>query len=1060
MSKHALSNERSDGAATLEVGLEAFQSGPEFHGPVEEPGSHHCNGHFAHVYETPEEKFTAAVPFVRHGLDRGERILYVIDESTEREVKAALREGGIDVDAAVDSGALSFPTVEETYLRNGAFDVDEMIEFYADTVDEATEEYAALRIVAEMTWIPASDTSIERFMEYEQKINELFAETESLAICQYDRDRFSPEAIRDVVRCHPHLIYDGAACHNFYYTPPEEFFGEDALSRENDRMLRTLRDRAAAKAEIQERERFLRECYEITADTVRGFEKKLHALFELGCERFDMELGGLAKVDSDTDLFEVEAVSGDHDHLVPGARADLSETYCRIVADDGHTDAVTDPVGAGFGDNLCYREFGVQSYLGTHLEMDGDEDRTFWFISTEPRDDPVSDAERTFVHLMGQWVKYELERQRHERELRERTEHLNALIETTPECIKTVAPDGTLLQMNPAGVEMVGADSAADVSGRCVYDLIAPEYRERFREFNERVCRGESGTLEFDIVGLEGTRRHMETHAAPLERPDGTTVQVAVTHDVTERKRREAELRQTKNRFETVFEQSDDAILILDPDAAELVDANAAAASMTGYARDELLSLRPSDLHPDELESFDAFLDEVRRTGSAWSEDLHCRHKDGHDIPAEVTGSTITLDGRTLVLALVRNIEERKKHERYQRELYDIVADSRASFDEKLERLLELGRQRVTLENGYLNRIDADAREFEVVAAVGPHDRIEPGVVDSLSGTYCERHLSSTAPLAVADVTESGLDGLRAHEEYQLKAYFATTVDLGDGGCGTLCFASESPREGRFTDAERAFLDLLGQCIGYEFERQQHERELKETIGRLQQSNERLERFAYAASHDLQEPLRMVTSYLRLLEQRYEDALDEDGEEFLEFAVDGADRMREMIDGLLKYSRVETGGEPLEPVELDGVIEDALKNLQIGIEETDAEIEVEELPRVEGDAGQLRQVFQNLLDNALTYSGDEPPRVRVGAERRGREWVISVSDDGIGIDSDDHEKIFTVFDRLHSREEYDGTGIGLALCERIVERHDGEIWVDSESGEGATFSFTLSATEE
>ncbi|RDI72435.1 MEDS domain-containing protein [Halopelagius longus] len=1060
MSKHASSNDRTGGAATLEVGLEAFQSSPEFDGPVEEVDGHYCNDHFAHVYETPEEKFAAAVPFVRHGLDRGERILYVVDESTEQEVKAVLREGGIDVDAAVDSGALSFPTVQETYLRNGAFDADEMIDFYADTVDEATEEYAALRIVAEMTWVPESDTSIERFMEYEQKINELFAETESLAICQYNRDRFSPEAIRDVVRCHPHLIYDGAVCHNFYYTPPEEFFGEDALSRENDRILRTLRDRVAAKAEIQDRERFLRTCYEITADPDRGFDEKLHALFEVGCERFDMEVGGLAKVDSDTDFFEVEAVSGDHDHLVPGARADLSETYCRIVAKDGLTDAVTDPVDAGFEGNRCYREFGVRSYLGTHLEMDGDEDRTFWFVSTEPRDDSVSDAERTFVHLMGQWVKYELERRRHERELRERTEHLNAVIETTPECIKTVAPDGTLLQMNPAGVEMVEADASADVTGACVYDLIAPEDRERFREFNERICRGETGTLEFDIVGLEGTRRQMETHAAPLERPDGTTVQVAVTHDVTERKRREAELRQTKNRFETVFEQSDEAILIFDPDAAELVDANAAAVALTGYAREELLSLRPSDLHPDELESFCTFLEEVRRNGSAWSEDLHCRHQDGHDLPVEVTGSTITLDGRDLVLALVRNIEERKKHERYQRELYDIVADSRASFDEKLERLLELGRERVSLENGYLNRIDADAREFEVVAAVGPNDRIEPGVVDSLSGTYCERHLSSTEPLAVANVAEAELEGLRAHEEYGLKAYFATTVDLGADERGTLCFASESPREGRFTDAERSFLDLLGQCIGYEFERQQHERELKETIGRLQQSNERLERFAYAASHDLQEPLRMVTSYLRLIESRYADAFDEDGEEFLEFAVDGADRMREMIDGLLKYSRVETGGDPLEPVELDGVLEDALKNLQIGIEETDAEIHVEELPRVEGDAGQLRQVFQNLLDNALTYSGDEPPQVRVDAERRGREWVISVRDDGIGIDSEDHEKIFTVFDRLHSRDEYDGTGIGLALCERIVERHGGDIWVESEPGEGATFSVTLPAAGE
>jgi PAS domain S-box-containing protein len=226
---------------------------------------------------------------------------------------------------------------------------------------------------------------------------------------------------------------------------------------------------------------------------------------------------------------------------------------------------------------------------------------------------------------------------------------------------------------------------------------------------------------------------------------------------------------------------------------------------------------------------------------------------------------------------------------------------------------------------------------------------------------------------------------------------------------------------------------------------------------KLEESNERLEQFAYAASHDLQEPLRMVTSYLQLIENRYGDALDEDGEEFLAYAVDGAERMREMIDGLLEYSRVETRGDPFEPTDLNAILEDVRENLQIRIEESDAEITSEDLPDVSGDGNQLRQVFQNLLSNALTYSGDEPPRVHVGAERQGDEWVISVRDDGIGIDPDNHDRVFTVFDRLHSREEYDGTGIGLALCQRIIERHGGEIWVDSEPGEGSTFSFTLPA---
>ena len=238
-------------------------------------------------------------------------------------------------------------------------------------------------------------------------------------------------------------------------------------------------------------------------------------------------------------------------------------------------------------------------------------------------------------------------------------------------------------------------------------------------------------------------------------------------------------------------------------------------------------------------------------------------------------------------------------------------------------------------------------------------------------------------------------------------------------------------------------------------EHKQREQRLEKLVEQLEESNKRLEQFAYAASHDLQEPLRMVSSYLQLIERRYADTFDEDGREYLEFAVDGADRMREMIEGLLEYSRVETRGDPFEPVDLDAVFVDVRQDLAVKIEETDAEVSAEDLPQVYGDGSQLNQVFQNLLDNAITYSGDEPPRVHVDAEQADEsdEWVISVSDEGIGIDSGDADRIFELFQSLQG---YDGgTGIGLALVERIVERHGGDIWVDSAPGEGATFSFTL-----
>ncbi|NUB93036.1 PAS domain-containing protein [Haloterrigena sp. SYSU A558-1] len=237
------------------------------------------------------------------------------------------------------------------------------------------------------------------------------------------------------------------------------------------------------------------------------------------------------------------------------------------------------------------------------------------------------------------------------------------------------------------------------------------------------------------------------------------------------------------------------------------------------------------------------------------------------------------------------------------------------------------------------------------------------------------------------------------------------------------------------------------------------QQELAESVDQLEASNERLEQFAYAVSHDLQEPLRMVSSYLQLLEDRYRADLDEEAEEFIDFAVDGADRMRAMIENLLEYSRVTTRGDPLEPTDAAAVLDDVLTDLEPRIEETDATITVDELPTVTADGDQLAQVFRNLLSNALKYSGDEPPQVHVGVERTGDEWRFAIADQGIGIDSEQSERIFDVFETAHTSEEGSDSGIGLALCQRIVERHGGKIWVDSEPDEGATFYFTLPRTE-
>ncbi len=271
-------------------------------------------------------------------------------------------------------------------------------------------------------------------------------------------------------------------------------------------------------------------------------------------------------------------------------------------------------------------------------------------------------------------------------------------------------------------------------------------------------------------------------------------------------------------------------------------------------------------------------------------------------------------------------------------------------------------------------------------------------------------------------------------------------------------------RETRFEGDLQA---LHGKMAAERAAAEERERELESTI-------EDLEQFAYVASHDLQEPLRMVGSYVQLLDARIGDELDEEAHEFMGYVLEGVERMKQLIDDLLVYSRVGTQGTELEPTDLGAAMEAALTNLTVAREETEAEITMDDLPRVLGDSSQLTQLFQNLLSNAIKFQPEgQRPRIHIGAEQaEDGTWTISVADNGIGIVEDQRERIFVIFQRSQARDAFPGTGIGLAICKKIVDRHEGRIWVESdrfgktpasgnadpspaEPGEGATFHVTL-----
>lgn len=569
--------------------------------------------------------------------------------------------------------------------------------------------------------------------------------------------------------------------------------------------------------------------------------------------------------------------------------------------------------------------------------------------------------------------------------------------------------------------------------------------------------------------------------------------------DRRERRRVSAALNASEATYRLLFEHAADAVLIADAATNRILDANPAACALVGRSHEELCALRLEELYPPELAAaYKVMLDAHARTTNHSLLEAVLRRGDGRDVVVEINASQVEINGRPAILGIFRDITPRTEAARQEAAEQQAMIEATTAQNRHLSALNELGlalaetldlEQICRIAYEHVSRLaDADgfaislydpaARTLQATYVVSdgrPVDasifppivftgepaggraraiaRKEPEVILKHRSANRSLVIVGEEPLSAAYVpmiVKGEVTGLLEVQSQQPEAYGAAEVAWLGPAANQIGMAIENAR--------------LYQAVQRELnERKRAEVALQQTLEELRRSNADLEQFAYVASHDLQEPLRMVASFVQLLGERYRGQLDEDADDFIGFAVEGATRMQMLINDLLEYSRVDRFGRPPVPTDAEEVLERTLHDMELTIAESGATITYDPLPTVMADDVQLERVLQNLIGNAIKFRGPEPPRIHISAcamppEPDGRTfWRFSVRDNGIGIDPQFHERIFRIFQRLHSRQKYEGTGIGLAVCKRVIERHGGRIWVESEPGKGSTFHFTLPA---
>lgn len=648
----------------------------------------------------------------------------------------------------------------------------------------------------------------------------------------------------------------------------------------------------------------------------------------------------------------------------------------------------------------------------------------------------LQDENEGQLHVVGSFMDI-TERKKAEQELMKSENHLRTILQTDPECIKLLNANGELLEMNPAGLAMIEADSLEQVKGKPVLSIVGFSYKRAFGKLIKDIFKGKTERLEFEITGLKGTQRWLETHAVPLKNSEGEIISLlGITRDITERKKTERELVANKEQLDLIYNTVTDVIFVVNIEQGnrfKFVSVNHAFLESTGLQKEQVINQYVDEVIPQPSLSLvlTKYREAIQDKKTVKWEEIS-KYPTG--IKTGIVSVTPVFNDKGTCIQLVGSVHDISKRKEAEAELlksnerYQYV--TRATFDAVWD--WDLKTNNLYWGDGYetLFGYPVENNEGNIaswISCIHPEDK--QTILDGLNNIITS-HENNWA---------DEYRYLKANGEYAYVMDKGIVLRDENGNATRMIGAMQDITKRKETEI---VLKRLNES-------------LEARAAQLAESNAELERFAYVASHDLQEPLRMVSSFLQLLDKKYVAYLDKDAKEYIRYSVDGAERMKKLILDLLEYSKIGADKKSFSAIDLNKVVKNVMLLFETTLLEEHGTVHIADLPIVMGNGSLLQQLFQNLIGNALKYKAGQPPIIDIGYRDEPDRWVFYVKDNGIGIDPKYFEKIFIIFQRLHNSSNFRGTGIGLAICKKIVERHNGTIWVESESGKGSIFYFSI-----